>query len=107
VPYHRSANPAPSATANTPLYLQKAIDNSNIDSGLDRKNLTLLKKRFAHLNSTRLERIASALPERQQAFLQLLPLLFHVNHPMLPGYVSGSTPIGVAGYASVNTASSS
>lgn len=98
MPYHRSANPAPSATANTPLYLQKAIDNSNIDSGLDRKNLTLLKKRFAHLNSTRLDRIASALPERQQAFLQLLPLLFHVNHPMLPGYVSGSTPTGVAGY---------
>lgn len=97
MPHHRSTSSAPHA-ATAPLYLQKVIDNNNIESGLDRKNLTLLKKRFNQLNRTRLERIASALPERQQVFLQLLPLLFHVNHPMLPGYVSGSTPTGVASY---------
>lgn len=83
----------------TPLALQKAIVNDNIDEGLDRKNLTLLKKRFALLNSDRLERINSALPQRQRIFLQLLPLLFHVNHPMLPGYVGANTPAGVSGYS--------
>ncbi|HCH76789.1 MAG TPA: adenylate cyclase, partial [Pseudomonas sp.] len=27
---------------------------------------------------------------------KLLPLLFHVNHPILPGYVSATTPAGLA-----------
>lgn len=92
----------PSAPNNTrpphPLYLQKAIANDNIEEGLDRKNLTLLRKRFTQLNSERLQRIDSALPERQRIFLALLPLLFHVNHPMLPGYINGKTPAGVSGF---------
>lgn len=35
---------------------------------------------------------------RQQGVLTLLPLFFHVNHPLLPGYVSGSTPAGMSNY---------
>ena len=35
---------------------------------------------------------------RQQSVLTLLPLFFHVNHPLLPGYVSGSTPAGLSNY---------
>lgn len=30
--------------------------------------------------------------------LNLLPLFFHVNHPLLPGYVSGGTPAGLSNY---------
>lgn len=39
-----------------------------------------------------------SLAPRQQSFVHLLPLFFHVNHPALPGYVSDCTPAGVYGY---------
>jgi adenylate cyclase class 1 len=73
----------------------RPIDIHDIDEGVDRKQLTQLKQRFLDLNQQRYIRTCAALSERQQQFLQLLPLLFHVNHPMLPGYVSHNTPAGV------------
>ncbi len=73
----------------------RPIDIHDIDEGVDRKQLTQLKQRFLDLNQQRYARTCAALSERQQQFLQLLPLLFHVNHPMLPGYVSHNTPSGV------------
>ena len=30
--------------------------------------------------------------------VNLLPLFFHVNHPLLPGYVTGSTPAGLSNF---------
>ena len=82
--------------------LSPAIDIHNIDEGVDRKLLTQLKQRFLELNSQRHARTCSALAERQQQFLQVLPLLFHVNHPMLPGYISHHTPAGVYQYTPNN-----
>ena len=75
------------------------IITETIEEGLDRKHLTTLKQRFMQLNEQRLARTLSALPERAQTFLDLLPLLFHCNHPMLPGYVSHQTPCGISGYS--------
>lgn len=63
-----------------------------IEEGIDRQDLTRLRKRFMQLNQVRLDRAAFSLSSRQQQVLRLLPLLLHVNHPLLPGYVSGSTP---------------
>lgn len=77
----------------------RPIDIHDIDEGVDRKQLNQLKQRFLDLNNLRHSRTCAALHERQQQFLKLLPLLFHVNHPMLPGYVSHSTPAGVHRYA--------
>lgn len=71
---------------------------SAIDSGIDRKTLKTIKQRFLQVNNARLARTRSALGARQQIFLDLLPLIFHVNHPMLPGYVSHQTPCGVTDY---------
>ncbi len=68
------------------------------DEGLDRKSLTIIKKRFLSINEERLQRTLSALHERHRIFLKILPLLFHTNHPMMPGYVSRNTPAGVAAY---------
>ena len=68
----------------------------DIDDGIDRKVLTQLRGRFLKVNSGRLERAMLALSTRQQLVLRLLPLLLHVNHPLLPGYVSASTPAGLA-----------
>ncbi|MDH4584126.1 class I adenylate cyclase [Pseudomonas sp. BN415] len=70
----------------------------DIDDGIDRKVLAQLRARFLKVNNGRLDRAMQALSTRQQLVLKLLPLLFHVNHPLLPGYVSGTTPAGVAAY---------
>lgn len=80
-----------------PLFPQ-IIDIHDIDEGVDRKQLKLIKQRFFDLNQQRYARTSVALSERQQQFLALLPLLFHVNHPMLPGYFSHQTPSGVYDY---------
>ncbi len=69
-----------------------------LEEGIDRKVLGALRARFLTLNAARLERTHQAMAPRQQAVLKLLPLLFHVNHPMLPGYVSNAAPAGLAGY---------
>ncbi|MNQ37984.1 Adenylate cyclase [compost metagenome] len=70
----------------------------DIDDGIDRKVLAQLRARFLKVNNGRLARAMQALSTRQQLVLRLLPLLFHVNHPLLPGYVSGTTPAGVAAF---------
>jgi adenylate cyclase class 1 len=70
----------------------------DIDDGIDRKVLAQLRARFLTLNQSRLARAMQALSTRQQMVLTLLPLLFHVNHPLLPGYVSGLTPAGLSGF---------
>ncbi|SDU36520.1 class I adenylate cyclase [Halopseudomonas salegens] len=69
-----------------------------LQEGIDRKTLTTLRKRFSQLNQTRLRRVTQALGSRQYLVLQLIPLLFDVNHPLLPGYIAGHTPRGLATY---------
>lgn len=69
-----------------------------IAEGIDRKALTALRNRFMGINRSRLQRVLQALPTRQYNVLQLIPLLFDVNHPLLPGYVSRATPHGLAAY---------
>ena len=70
----------------------------DLDEGIDRKVLSQLRARFLTLNEGRMARAMEGLSPRQQMVLKLLPLFFHVNHPLLPGYVSGSTPAGVANF---------
>ncbi|HCJ28128.1 MAG TPA: adenylate cyclase, partial [Pseudomonas sp.] len=69
-----------------------------LEEGIDRKVLGALRDRFLSVNAGRLERTRQGMSPRQQAVLKLLPLLFHVNHPILPGYISGTTPAGLAGF---------
>lgn len=56
------------------------------------------EQRFMAINRDRLRRVFETMQARQQAFVELVPLLFHVNHPLLPGYVSQDTPAGVSDY---------
>lgn len=60
--------------------------------------IRVVKQRFATLNRERLLRVQEALRWKQRDFLELLPLLFHMNHPMLPGYISKDTPSGISDY---------
>ncbi|NNL56761.1 MAG: class I adenylate cyclase [Pseudomonadales bacterium] len=74
---------------------QPAIDEQNVVEGLDRVNLTNLRNRFLDINRIRLQRLQHALLPGQRIFLDLLPLLFHINHPALPGYGNAAVPTGI------------
>jgi len=63
------------------------------------QDINKLKKRFLALNRDRLMRIRDDLRPRHQDVLDILPLLFHSNHPAFPGYVSKSTPVGISDYS--------
>jgi len=66
-----------------------------------------IKKRFENLNAQRLKRSNADMRQSQRQFIEILPVLFHVNHPILPGYVSKATPAGIPNYSisstSINT----
>ncbi len=66
---------------------------------IDALELRAIKRRFMALNKDRLRRVQECLNTRQRVFIRLLPLLFHINHPMLPGYLSNTTPCGVCDYS--------
>ena len=74
---------------------EPAIDDGE---GLGRKQLNRIVDRFMALGEKRLIRIRATLTHEQRSFFDLLPLLWHVNHPMLPGFVSTDTPAGVIGF---------
>ncbi|MET0056586.1 MAG: hypothetical protein ABW108_17390, partial [Candidatus Thiodiazotropha sp. 6PLUC10] len=70
----------------------------SFDDGISRKELNAVQQRFLRLHKQRLRRIYQELRPSQQEFLNLLPLLFHINHPMLPGFVSSDTVTGIPDY---------
>jgi adenylate cyclase class 1 len=65
---------------------------------IDQKQLKNIRNHFLKLVETRLGRIESGLSSKQADYLKILPLLFHVNHPLLPGYVDKLTPCGISNY---------
>lgn len=75
---------------------------SNDKVAIDGLDLRAVKRRFIAINNDRLKRVYQSLRDRQKIFFELLPLLFHINHPMLPGYLSTKTPAGIADYSPSN-----
>lgn len=61
-------------------------------------DLSAVKQRFLTLNRDRLTRMRESLRARQRDVIDLLPLLFHINHSAMPGYVSENTPVGISDY---------
>ncbi len=70
----------------------------NFSDGIGRKDLQLVRRRFRGIQRERLRRIESDLSAPQQDFVNLLPLLFHINHPVLPGFVGSDTPCAIPDY---------
>ena len=68
-------------------------------STLALSQVNTVKRRFLLQNRERLNRTQSSLRDRQRDFLDVLPLLFHINHPSLPGFVSKDTPAGISDYS--------
>jgi len=54
---------------------------------------------FLKINKQRIELTRQGLSERQGRFIELLPLLFHENNPLLPGYINEQVPTGISEYA--------
>ena len=67
--------------------------------GFDRNLASTVVKRFLTYNQHRLERTQQALSERQKVLLDIIGLLYHVNHEKLPGFVGMDCPCGVARYS--------
>lgn len=66
---------------------------------ISKKDLFAVAQRFKHFNQSRLQRVQDFFQPRQHDFLNLLPLIFHINHPLLPGFVSLETPAGIPDYS--------
>ncbi len=65
---------------------------------IDRRDLATVARRFRNLHRLQLQRIQDCQTPRQREFLDLLPLLFHSNHPNLPGFTTLDTPAGLPDY---------
>ncbi len=70
----------------------------NVVNNLKFADIEATKKRFLMINRERLRRAEDCMRPTQRDFLDFLPLLFHVNHPCLPGYVSQTSPAGICDY---------
>ena len=57
------------------------------------------EQHFVAVNQARLQRLFDSLQPRQEAFVKMLPLLFQINHSLLPGYVSPDTPAGICDFS--------
>lgn len=79
-----------------PIYLGAPGEEISI------KDLRAVKQRFKKLHQMRMQLIHDFLQPRQQLFLDLLPLIFHGNYPLLPGFISSGTPAGLFEYSPGN-----
>lgn len=70
----------------------------DFNEGVDRKLLKKVRDRFLSVNADRLSKTFAGLAPRHQDILSVLPLLYHVNHPLMPGYVGRDVPAGVSGF---------
>ncbi len=78
------------------MFKSKAKTKSN--NKFKFSDIDAVKKRFLLLNRARLRRGEDCMRANQRDFLDFLPLLFHINHPSLPGYVSKNSPCGICDY---------
>ena len=56
-------------------------------------------RRFRAYNKLRIERSLSLMPAKKRPLFYLFPVLLHINHPDIPGYVESSKEFfGVANF---------
>jgi len=65
---------------------------------IDRKALKQCVARFKHHHGERLQASKQRMTPRQRLVMNVLPLLYHCNHPSLPGYINTTVPAGIPGY---------
>ncbi len=57
------------------------------------------RQSFLSLNNARLEQARSLMLDRQTRVLDVLPILLHLNHPQLPGFINHRVPTGIEHYS--------
>jgi len=57
--------------------------------------IDMIRERFLNLNKERIQRTQQLMLPTQRDLIELLPLLFHVNNPALPGYIDENVPAGI------------
>ena len=82
-----------------PATKDRIIQLGSPGEDISKKDLHEIGRRFKNLNQLHKQRIQEFLQPRQRVFLELLPLLFHENHPLLPGFISSETPAGIPDYS--------
>lgn len=70
----------------------------NTPFSFEHHNANDIRQRFLHINNSRLTRMRESLANRHGMVLDVLPLLFHTNHPMMPGFVKSTSPARIANY---------
>jgi len=78
--------------------MDSAASGSTFEPDIDRAALGKLVYRFRRQHALRLRRTAGRLPGRQRRALEALPMLYHRNHPALPGYMGPDVPCGISGF---------
>lgn len=68
----------------------------------DRQRYQQIRTQVLSLNAQRMQLLLQQLRPRQQDFVQVLPLLLHINQQQLPGYQSEQTPCGIKLYQPSN-----
>ncbi|RMG34418.1 MAG: class I adenylate cyclase [Gammaproteobacteria bacterium] len=63
-----------------------------------RREIRDIRARHAKVARQRMARAQAVATHEQRCFLDLFPLLLHINHPALPGFNGAETPAGIAGY---------
>ncbi len=76
----------------SPIHLGSPGEN------ISKKDLQNIVERFIQLNQSHIQHIQEFLSAGQRIFLDLLPLLFHQNNPLLPGFISAHTVAGIPNY---------
>jgi len=82
----------------TETTLHPPINLGSPGEDISKRDLQSVIKRFKNLNHLRRQRVQSFFQPRQQIFLDILPLLFHQNYPLLPGFISSETVAGIPDY---------
>ncbi len=77
---------------------EAALTNNSTDY------ISRIRNKFLKVNRRRILRTQECLAVDQRDFLEIVPLLFHINHPELPGYINDQTPAGVSNYSQTHGA---
>jgi len=81
-----------------------AVTDTTASALPDAKALRDVRRRFLVVNRDRLNRAQETLKPKQRAFLEMLPLIFHLNSEHLPGFVDKDTPFGISDYSPTKAA---
>lgn len=81
-----------------------AVTDTTASALPDAKALRDVRRRFLVVNRDRLNRAQETLKPKQRAFLEMLPLIFHLNSEHLPGFVDNDTPFGISDYSPTKAA---